>query len=373
MTDTKSRWTHRDVLRLSHAKPDSNVANFMLGKGVLGEDSPKILFGFNEVQKATSADEVLRVLGNYPNLPWETIPTQFLKDTRVWKALFYNGQVKGQALVRNITRLAKMGAFSDMVFAADYAAALTDAEMIAKTRLHPINFLNASVVYAEGQVPRQAGGYYGYGRQKDWTSESVITDAINEGFHLAFKAVEPANKRTMLAIDVSGSMSSPAMGLDLSCAQVSGALAMTVARTEPYHVIRGFTGGGGWYNRGPAQLTDLGISAKTSLPDAMARVQDRNFGGTDCAAPMMWALENKVEIDTFAVITDSETWAGSIQPMQALKQYRDKMGIPARLAVFGVAGSDFTIADPLDRGSLDFVGFDSNAPKVFADFSAGRI
>jgi len=43
------------------------------------------------------------------------------------------------------------------------------------------------------------------------------------------------------------------------------------------------------------------------------------------------------------------------------------------LAVVGMAASPFTIADPTDKGMMDFVGFDSSAPRVLADFSAGRI
>jgi 60 kDa SS-A/Ro ribonucleoprotein len=88
---------------------------------------------------------------------------------------------------------------------------------------------------------------------------------------------------------------------------------------------------------------------------------------------MTWALENRIEVDTFAVITDNETYAGKSHPFQALRKYRNEMGIDARLAVFGTSGDEFTIADPRDRGMMDFVGFDSNAPKVFADFSAGRL
>jgi len=373
-------WTHRDLMRLSHPEGvDNTVGGFILGKtdNLVADGVPTILQGFAEMQRAVSEKEVLCVLGQHKNLPWETIPTQFLKSEKVWKTLFYNGQLNGQALVRNITRLARLEAFKDMQFAADFAARLTDGEMIAATKLHPINFLNAAVVYSDGQVPRGNTDRYGYrfGRVKDWTSESVITDAINDGYYEAFKHVEPARKRTMLAVDVSGSMSSPAMGLDLSCAQVSGALAMTVARTEPAHIIRGFTtGSGGYgYGRGNSQLTDLGISAKTPLATAMKSVQKSNFGGTDCAQPMLWALENKVDVDTFVVITDNETWAGSIKPTQALKKYRDATGIAARLAVFGLSGTPFTIADSTDSGQMDFVGCDSNGPKVLADFSAGRL
>ena len=365
-------WTHRDLLRLSHPVGlDENVVNFALGKehGI----APRIITGFEIIQQAENEQQVLNALSSFKNLPWETIPTEFLKSEKVWKALFYNGQLNGQALVRNITRLARLGAFDDMQFAADYAQRLTDSEMILKTRLHPINYLVAAVTYEDGQLNRR-DSWYGVTRSKDWKPSSIINDALNDGFHLAFKAVEPANKRTFIGVDVSGSMASGALGIDLSCAQVSGAVAMTIARTEPMYEIRGFTSGStNRYGRGGSELTDLGITARTSLSSAMNKVQKSNFGSTDCAQPMLYALDNKIEIDTFVVITDNETWAGNIKPHQALKQYRDKMGIDARLAVFGVASTNFTIADKNDRGMMDFVGFDSNAPKILADFSAGRI
>ena len=93
-------------------------------------------------------------------------------------------------------------------------------------------------------------------------------------------------------------------------------------------------------------------------------------GGTDCALPMKWALKNKVEADVFVVYTDSETWAGTPHPAQALKKYRDKMGIPAKMIVVGMTSNEFTIADPDDAGMLDVVGFDTAVPQVMSDFVA---
>jgi 60 kDa SS-A/Ro ribonucleoprotein len=208
--------------------------NFALGKEHgLG---PRIISGFEIIQQAENEQQVLNALSSFKNLPWEAIPTQFLKSDKVWKALFYNGQLNGQALLRNVTRMARIGAFNDLTFAADYAARLADSEMILKTRLHPINYLNTIVTYEEGQVQRSGRNewpYWGGGRNKDWNTSGPIVDALNEGFHTSFKAVVPAGKRTLLGTDVSGSMSSPASGIDLSCAQVAGAVAMTIARTEP--------------------------------------------------------------------------------------------------------------------------------------------
>lgn len=372
----EQRWTLRDVMRLSHPRDvNTSVADFILGKPHDAVDDLRAIEGFKKIQQAQSVADVHAVLREYEMLSWETIPTQFLKDVSVWKRLFANGQLRGQALVRNITRLARIGAFQDMNFAAAYAGQLMNQEMIVQTRLHPINFLNATVVYTEGQM-KTVRDRYGWEREervKDWTTESVIVDALNEGFHRAFKAVEPAGKRTMLAIDVSGSMSAKANGLDLSCAQVSAAMAMTIARTEPAHIIRGFTAGSGRGWGRADGLTDLGISARTDLATAMRNVQRHNWGSTDCSLPIRWAQENRVEVDTFVVITDNDTWAGDIHPFQALKEYRRKTGIDARMAVLGVQATDFTIADPSDRGMMDFCGFDSNAPRVLADFSAGRI
>lgn len=362
-------WTHRDALRQSRPKGiDENLGNWILGKddGWSFDALPVSVQGFQLVQKVDNAKDLLTTLDIYPNLPWEAIPTQFLKNADVWKKLFYNGQLNGQALVRNITRLSRLNAFEDLVFARAYADRLTDEEMIRKTKLHPINFLNAVTVHVEGQVQRQpVAGYYSVGnRKRDWTTSSIIVDALNAGYHLAFANAVPANKRTLLALDVSGSMSSAmALGLDLTAAQVTGAMAATIAKVEPYHRIMGFS----------SEFRDLGISANMGLTEVMRRVKDQNFGSTDCGLPMTWALKNQFEYDTFIVMTDNETYAGAVHPHVAIERYRQKMGIDAKMIVVSIAGNDFSIANPNDSGMLDVVGADSNLPKLITEFSAGRL
>ena len=56
------------------------------------------------------------------------------------------------------------------------------------------------------------------------------------------------------------------------------------------------------------------------------------------------------------VYTGSETWAGAIHPVQALREYRAKTGIAAKLVVVGMVSNGFSIADPDDGGMLDVVG-----------------
>jgi 60 kDa SS-A/Ro ribonucleoprotein len=46
------------------------------------------------------------------------------------------------------------------------------------------------------------------------------------------------------------------------------------------------------------------------------------------------------------------------------------MGIDSRLIVVGITSTQFTNADPTDRGMLDVVGFDSTVPAVMREFAA---
>lgn len=363
----RNGWTLRDLMRLSHPKGiDPTVGGFILNQDGLMADSiihdEEILNGFKAMQTAQSEASVVKILREYPNLPWETIPTQFLKSPLVWKTLFENG-LNGQALVRNVTRFAKIGLLNDQVFAREFANRLTDEEMIRKTRLHPMNFLNAYVVYKEGQISG-GGSSWNLSRDKSWQTSAIILDALDDAFGLSFGNIDPANKRTMISVDTSASMGWWQAGnTQLSAFQGAGAMALITARTEPYYEVNAFS----------TDLKPLSISARDSLDSMVRKLTSAYGGGTNCSLPMLKARSLGKDIDTFIVITDNETWAGSVHPHVALEQYRQATGNDARLVVMAMVPTQFSIANPLDRGMLDVVGFDANAPKVVADFSAGRI
>jgi 60 kDa SS-A/Ro ribonucleoprotein len=88
---------------------------------------------------------------------------------------------------------------------------------------------------------------------------------------------------------------------------------------------------------------------------------------------MLHALGKKREIDTFVVLTDSETWYGRVHPAHALERYRHATGIDARLAVVAMVSNGFSIADPNDPGMLDVVGFDTATPQLVSDFARGAL
>jgi 60 kDa SS-A/Ro ribonucleoprotein len=312
----------------------------------------------------TPADAA-RVIRVY-KLTREMVPTELLTSKEVWAALLDSMPLT--ALIRNLGVMSKVGLVVPLSAATETVVRrLGDADALRRARVHPLAILAALKTYAAGR------GMKGSGK---WTPVAQVVDALDRAFYLSFGNAPSTGKRIMLALDVSGSMTSPVHGLPfVSCREASAAMALVIAATEPKHRFVAFTKGnyptmwsrthGSQYDTG---LSELAISPRQRLDDVVASIGSLTFGGTDCALPMVEALKNRWAIDAFVVFTDNETWAGDIHPAQALQEYRKRLGLAAKLVVVAMTSNGFSIADPNDTGMLDVVGFDTTTPQVIADF-----
>jgi 60 kDa SS-A/Ro ribonucleoprotein len=365
-------WTHRDVLRSAH--PRDGVSNpwraalydWACGRGTPDDEFsyPQAIKAFERAQRAGSPREIVGLIERFGNtLPHEAIPTQFKADPSVWAALLEAGMPMG-AMLRNLKNMTVHGTLRPLSEAERIVVeSFKDAELVRKSRLHPMSILIALSTYANGGAPVRSWFGPGYTSRETWDPNRRVVDALNTAFYSAFPNVEPAGRRFALGIDVSGSMGAPLGHSPLSCAEGAGAMAMAIEYAEPRVHTLGFA----------TDIRDLGITHRDTLDQTMRRISGLNFGGTDASALMRHCLRKGIEVDTFVVLTDNETYAGSIHPSQAVKQYRRETGIDARLAVVGMVSNGFTIADPRDAGMLDVVGFDSATPAIISDFAAERI
>jgi 60 kDa SS-A/Ro ribonucleoprotein len=350
----RNGWTHRDALRMAHPTPETPEQNDLFN-WICNEEPSELLLssipminGFMQIQRATTAAEAAKLISEY-RLPRETVPTQFLKDAVVWDALL--DHMPMTALIRNLGNMSACGLLKPNSNAAmEVADKLSDDQHIRSSRLHPMSILTALSTYHSGS------GLRGH---NTWTPVPQVIDALDDAFYKAFNNVTPTNKRYYVGVDVSGSMRTSFCDGVLSCCMGAAAMAMEIARTEPRYFIQGFCD----------TMVDLDFTAKTSLTDAVSKASKRNFGRTDCAQPMIHALNNGIEADVFVVITDNETYAGKIHPSEALRVYRKQTGIQAKLAVIAMTSTGFSIADPSDPNMLDFVGFDANLPSALSQFA----
>jgi 60 kDa SS-A/Ro ribonucleoprotein len=372
---SRDGWTHRDALRLAHPKAPSVTHDLLFRFAVKGWEGVVELKGAADVEfmerieavqalRQMAPPDAARVIRIY-RLTREMVPTELLEHAVVWEALL--DRMPLTAMVRNLGVMTKVGL---LVTGSDAArmvvARLHDGSAIRRARVHPLALLAALKTYAQGHGARGSG---------KWTPVSQVVDALNDAFYLAFGNAPSSGKRVMLALDVSGSMTTPVHGLPfLSCREASAAMALVTAATEQEHRFVAFTNGSHpsfhsarGFNSG---LTPLTISPRQRLDDVVRSTAALPFGGTDCALPMVEALNRRWRVEVFVIYTDSETWAGSIHPAQALREYRERTGIAAKLIVVGMASNGFSIADPNDAGMLDVVGFDTATPQVISGFAA---
>ena len=372
---SRDGWGHKDLIKLSHPQAPTaahkaalawsarggtekmGVSTRKKGGGERGtianrDALPAIIEAFVEIHAdgvdVRRACELIRA----HRLPHECVPNELKNRPEIWDAL--SEHMGLTALMRNLNKMTAVGLLkplSDKTHA--ICSKLIDPNALFKARVHPLAVLIALKTYSAGQ------GALG---KLTWIPNPEVVDALDSAFYLAFEAIEPTNKRHLLGVDCSGSMTAPIARLNLTAREGAAAMAMATVRAEKRTHVMGFCG----------QFVSLPITAKQRLDDVVRTVGQAGFGQTDCALPMIYAAEHKLEVDCFSVYTDNETWFGSVHPFQALRAYRERTGIPAKLVVVGMASTGFTIADPTDEGMLDVVGFDSAAPTVIADFAAER-
>ncbi|MBV9126064.1 MAG: TROVE domain-containing protein, partial [Planctomycetes bacterium] len=360
---SRQGWSHRDLLRLSHPKGDSLTQEVLhwavqgwpeAGPEPHAEEALLPLWAFERAKRASSKEEVVRLVREY-GLVRECVPTRWLTEPTVWEALLERMPLT--ALLRNLATLTRVGLLTPLSQAGRHVAAeLTNRERLRQARVHPVAVLAALLTYSAGRGVRG---------QHTWSPVAKVADALDAAFYLSFANVEPTGKRWLLALDVSGSMGSGAVAgvPGLTPRVASAALALVTAAVEPQHSFVAFTssgwhcqaaGRGQWAGMGYANgITPFSVLPQQRLDDVCRQTAALPMGGTDCALPMLYALEQRLAVDVFVVLTDSETWAGNVHPCQALTRYRQKMGQPAKLVVCGLVSNGFSIANPDDAGMLD--------------------
>jgi 60 kDa SS-A/Ro ribonucleoprotein len=354
----RAGYTHRDLLRLSHPQAPEGARGALFAWIVKGsapatDAGLPLIDAFERSKTMNGADAATcAAFVRESKLPREAIPTEWLREPAVWEALL--GTMPMTALIRNLATMTRVGLLTPKAEATrTVVARLANGAWLRKARVHPIAVLAALETYRSGRGARG---------NTSWKPIDMIVDALEAAFYLAFETLEPSGARMLVALDVSGSMACGSVsGIPgLTPRVASAAMAMTHAKTEPDLTVMAFSDG----------FVKLDIGRDDRLGAVLDRTNDLPFQGTDCSLPMLYALEHRMSIDAFVIYTDNETWSGTIHADEALRRYRERTGIAAKLVVVAMTSTGFTIADPNDAGMLDVVGFDTSAPATIARFVA---
>lgn len=348
----RNGWTHRDVLRLCHAKPQTPEQKKAFEFAVKGvETDLPLVQAFFRAQEVKEPKQWVSLITEH-RLPREALPTEALKEKKVWEAL--NQHMPITATLRNLAKMTSVGLLElGNTETKRVIERITNKDVLKKGRVHPISILIALKTYAQG---------HGDKGSLTWTPVQKIVDALDEAFYLSFDAVEPCGKDLMLGLDISGSMDgSRVAGTPLTAREACAAMAMVTARTEKNAEMLAFA----------TKPVEFRVGVRDRLDTVVNNMRRLVMGGTDCSAPILYALGKRLPTSGFIIYTDSETWVGFMHPAQALAGFRQKVTPDAKMVVVATAAMSFTIADPKDKGMLDVVGFDPSTPQVISEFIRG--
>ena len=349
MTKYRSRsgFSHRDALLLGHVAPrtdgERTLFNYAAGRieyfGEWQDDVHGYLDDFIRLQSAKDLSTVLELIQSR-GFTWEQVPQQFISEAAVWEALAE--RMPMMALVRNIGRMCAYGVPFQVI-----ENRLLNGDSVIRSRMHPMHFLQAIGVHRQG---------HGVKGSLRWSPNQRLLAALERAYEASFGSLEISDKRVCLALDVSGSMTwhSPIPGWN--CYQLGAAMAVIMNRQFKNIDIVAFS-----TSLTPVPVGSMDLAAYTRSLGAL------HFGGTNCSLPMLEALRQKRHYGAFVVITDNETWQGSIKPHNALKMYESEMG-PSRMIAVSMTATRASIADPTADNMLDIVGMDANVPKLVTNF-----
>lgn len=229
---------------------------------------------------------------------WETQLSAKGNSKETWESLIDSGKVGYMALLRNLRNIVQAGpANIEKVY-----AVIEDPEAVKRSRQLPFRFLSA------------------------YKSVSVI--AGSRAFNALESAVEASVQNmprlggtTVIAVDVSGSMSSPISAKsDIRCCEIGMMLGLIANKMCDNSIFYTFEN----KIEKPALSSRNGI-LYTAVKEAKAS------GGTDMDLPFEKMMEDRVRADRIILISDNMCNAGvsywNKTPVQSLAdQYRQKTG-----------------------------------------------
>ncbi len=286
-------WTLLDVMRLVHAKPTEANAD-ALAKLAAGE------------LRSTST--------------WEARLSAGEDKALVWRELVEGGQLGMMALLRNLRNMAEQCEESTWLAALEQ---LSNAERVRASLIMPFRFLTASKVieFSRMAAARKAGAL----------------EALSAALEHSLANVPELGGRTLVAVDISGSMSQPLAAMSRATAVDVASLFGAVMAKNMRAELMAFASNAGFVR----------FSSADSLPTIAECIKTGSGAGikgwgTCAPAILEKLLRGKHAFDRVVIISDMQTWQhsdfgnGDFQPLW--HRYRRRIAPTARLFTIDICG-----------------------------------
>jgi 60 kDa SS-A/Ro ribonucleoprotein len=292
-----------DIIKMVHPKGTTKEINEMF-KYLLGRDfdmllMPDIVVDFEKFKKDAT--------GNPPAVDFRLLSNiKMSKDQWVYLASHMNWHT----LRMNLNTIARNGALVEAE--AEIAKTLSDPESIKYAKVFPYQIYN-TIKNTDG-LP------------------NAISVALNSALETSLQNTPQLSGKTLVALDVSGSMFTPVTGYNgsvstkVSCYDAAMLFAAAIThRNDQSRVVQ--------FNSS-ARYVDF---KDKSLNGVMKKLLENTGGGTEVASVM--AAVGSEHYDNIVIISDNQSWAqsqGENAFHRALKQYRKNVNSRVKVALWDI-------------------------------------
>jgi 60 kDa SS-A/Ro ribonucleoprotein len=332
-----------DVIKMVHPKANSPERTAFFGY-LIGKTVDMALLPV-EIQ----ALEVFRkdATQPVPNVPFQLLTSAELSPAHWRQIATY---ASWQTTRMNLNTFVRHDVFSDKACAALVAARLADAELIAKARAFPYQLLAA--------------------HKNAVNIPEAVRAALAAAVEVSVRNVPKIAGSVAIAVDVSGSMSSPVSGYragassTMRCVDVAGMMAATIVACNPGAMVLPFNDG--------VQNFDWRAKGVLAQAGALAAMLG---GGTNISAPLQALKARGVAPDLVIILSDNQSWLdarhGQSATMQAWAALKAR-NPGAKLVCVDL--QPYTNSQAQEGGDvLNIGGFSDEVFALIANFAKGEL
>jgi 60 kDa SS-A/Ro ribonucleoprotein len=357
-----------DVIKMVHPKPaDASreaLYAYLIGKPYDVAVVPEVVRNFEAFKRniIRSNTQLRRFKRNVrklkqlrrmavPDVPFQML-TALPLSAEQWAAI---GKKAGWHMLRmNLNTFARHDAFGVKGFTRHVVERLADAKAIKRAKVFPYQLMVAFAM-AGRDVPQD------------------VRNALQDAMEIAIANVPRVDGRIVVCPDVSGSMRSPVTGYRpgatsaVRCIDVAALLAAAFMRTNGDTLVLPFE----------QRVVKLPLNPRDSVMTNATKLAQIGGGGTNCSAPILKLVEDRVKADLVVIVSDNESWIdargfGQRTGLMAAWDKYKAMNRKAKLVCIDIQPG--TTSQAVERHDILSVGgFSDSVFEAIATFAQGRM
>lgn len=330
-----------DVMKLAHPKAKDERRNalyaYILGRPVDVAQLPDFIRDYEMFAKGDLKDAPLQA----PFLKLTALP---LKEDD-WKRIALNATWTQTRM--NLNTFARHGVFKDREMVTLLAERLANRENVLKAKAFPYQLM-AAMLNIESDIPQ------------------ALKDALEQAMEVALESTPVFEGTTLIAVDVSGSMSDPITGRSgvpskISCLQVAALIGSALLHKNRSARLVAFD----------TVCHEGEFPAGHSVMQMAGEFAAFQGGGTDCGSVLRFMNEHNIQVNNLIVISDNESWKdGYRSNLSALWAGYKQKNPGARMINLDITPNE-TSATAQRADTLRVGGFSDEVFQVMSSFLAG--